>query len=69
MTQYNLFDKPTPIANIKTTSTKVKQGQWYNIDGYKEPGLVTLIMNKWVELDSNVSPCFYAKIEDLTPKQ
>jgi len=68
MTQYNLFGETPPIATLPKTTT-VTKGQWYNIDGYKDPGLVSQVMDKWVELDSDVSPCWYARIKDLTPKQ
>jgi len=67
MGQLNLFDLPINKTPEKKEPQKIKAKKWYNIDGYTDPGLVTLVMDKWVELDSSVSPCFYARIIDLTP--
>jgi len=67
MTQYDLFgETPQKTVPEKKETIPIKTKQWYSIDGYKEPGLVILIMDKWVEMDSSVSPCSYARIEDLT---
>jgi len=70
LNQLSLFDQPienTPIKKVK--ESKIKVGGLYNIDGYKEPGTVIYIMDTWVQLDAYTSPCSYARIEDLTPKQ
>ena len=58
--QLSLFDLPIKKAPVKK-ETEIKK-EWYNINGYKDPGLVTLVMSKWVKMDESKSPCHYARV-------
>lgn len=67
MGQLDLFGEiPQEIILPKKETPLVKEGEWYSIDGYTNKGLVVQVMTNWVELDAKVSPCYYARIKDLT---
>jgi hypothetical protein len=70
MAQLDLFSIEPQQPVYKTNiNSPIKKNAWYHIVGYKEPGKVIEVYESWVRMDGSMSPCHYARMKDLTPKQ